>query len=219
MNLTITTADDGRREALEQYVHQLFAKQYGADVRHFLPWLLGVQGQDGVLQGVLGINAAADGPLFLEQYLEESIESAVAAATGSSVAREGVVEVGNLAAHSSGGARLLIVMLTAFLRGAEYQWVTFTALPSLINSFQRLGIPLYPLVDADPERLQGGDSSWGSYYSAQPKVVAGHVGEGFKALERASVAERLQAARIWGEAYSSGCELRETQLCSHSLRG
>lgn len=212
MKLTLSTAGDPQRSAVERFIHQTFAVQYGADVRHYLPWLLAIENQSGELQGVLGVQGGADGALFLEQYLEQPVETVIAAAAGATVVRDSVVEVGNLSARSAGGARLLIVMLTAFLQGADYQWVTFTALPSLINSFRRLGIPLYPLVDAEPERLQGEAASWGSYYEGQPKVVAAQVSEGFKALERASMAERLQMALIWSEAYRSGTELRMVQL-------
>ncbi len=208
MKLAIVSEREARRSELEQFVHQLFQLQYGADVQHYLPWLLGIDGAEGGLQGVLGLNPAASAPLFLEHYLDLPIERALAAAAGQVVTREGIIEVGNLAANSAGGARLLIITLTAFLRGAEYEWVTFTALPALINSFRRLGIPLYTLAEASPERLEDGGASWGSYYEARPRVVAGNVEQGFRALEQASAAERLKAALIWSEAYYSGCQLR-----------
>ena len=47
--------------------------------------------------------------------------------------------MGNLATVSSGGARWLIIALTAYLQGAGYDWVVFTAVRSLRNSFEKPG--------------------------------------------------------------------------------
>lgn len=207
MQLVITKREDRNRLRQEQFVRKVFAAQYGADVRHFLPSLLGIEDQSLALQGVLGIHVAGEKPLFLEQYLNQQVELELSVASGCNISREGVVEVGNLAAQTPGGARLLIVMLTAFLHGADYQWVTFTALPALINSFGRLGIQVYPLADADPRQLEDHGASWGSYYEGGPKVVAVNVADSYKALECAAVAERLKAVMIWNQAYDSGAQL------------
>lgn len=219
MNFSIVSRHEERRSELEQFIHHLFKVQYGADIDHYLPWLMSIDTIEGGLQGALGINPAETTTLFLEQYLNHPIEAVIAEATQQNIFRANIVEVGNLAANSAGGARLLIVALTAFLRGAEYEWVTFTALPALINSFHRLGIPLYTLADANPDQLEDRGKSWGSYYEGAPQVVAGNVRQGFKALQQASAAERLHAALVWSEAYSSGCQLRVTQPdpCSMAL--
>ncbi len=204
MNLHVVAKNEMDRSELEQFVHDAFADQYGADIQSYLPWLLGIHDQYGELQGALGMRSAHGTPLFLEQYLSDSIENVVSGATGIEVDRREIIEVGNLAATSPGGARLLILTLTAFLRGAGYQWVTFTALPSLINSFRRLGLPLYHLADARPEYLADNDTDWGNYYRGNPHVVAGNVAEGFRVLDKASAIEQLKAALVWNQAYASG---------------
>ncbi len=208
MNLMVTAAGERNRGSQEQFVRDMFFAQYDAEIDHFLPALLSIETEEHGIVGVLGINVAEHSPLFLEQYLDCSIEEQLSRTTETSVERSSVVEVGNLAADSAGGARMLIVMLTAYLRGAGFNWVTFTALPGLINSFRRLGIPLYELANADPERLDGGGRGWGSYYQGNPRVVAGCVDEGFEVLERAAIAERLKMAMVWAEAYTSGCRLK-----------
>jgi hypothetical protein len=216
MNLTIVSKQGSQRKVLEQFIHQQFSLQYGAEVEHYLPWLIGVEESSLGLQGVLGINPAVSGPLFLEQYLDQPAEALIAAQSGAVVAREGVIEVGNLAAGSAGGARLLIITLTALLHGAGYQWVTFTALPVLINSFRRLGIPLYTLAAAEPDRLPDQGRSWGRYYEGGPSVVVCNVNTGYVALQQAAIVERLQMAMIWNQAYDSGRRLRNDpeQPCS-----
>lgn len=208
MHLLVTAEGDPFRDTQEQFVRQLFAAEYGAEIEYFLPSLLSIGTDREEMVGVLGVNPAADAALFLEQYLDHSIERTLTRLTGDVVERNGIVEVGNLAAASAGGARVLIVMLTAYLRGAGYHWVTFTARPSLINSFRRLGIPLHLLAEADSKRLKGGAEGWGNYYEDTPMVVAARVREGFEVLDRAAMAERLKMTMVWGEAYSSGCRLR-----------
>ena len=94
--------------------------------------------------------AAQRRPLFLERYLDEPIELAVARRSGRPVPREEIVEVGNLAAFGSASARLLIVALTDLLVAQGFRWVVFTGTPALLNSFQRLA--LEPLALARPTR-------------------------------------------------------------------
>ncbi|HAN51479.1 MAG TPA: thermostable hemolysin, partial [Pseudomonas sp.] len=108
--LQLTQAgEDPRRVALEDFIRQRFAEHYGARVRHFMPCLLGLHGDNGEVQGAVGLRSAQRRPLFLERYLDEPIELAVARRSGRPVPREEIVEVGNLAAFGSASARLLIV--------------------------------------------------------------------------------------------------------------
>ena len=87
----------------------------------------------------------------LEQYLEQPIEKVLSVKINyeaSEISRNTIVEVGNLAAHHAGGTRWLIIALTAYLQGAGYDWVAFTSVPSLRNSFRKLGLKLFSLGPA-----------------------------------------------------------------------
>ena len=128
--LQLTQAgEDPRRVALEDFIRQRFAEHYGARVRHFMPCLLGLHGDNGQVQGAVGLRSAQRRPLFLERYLDEPIELAVARRSGRPVPREEIVEVGNLAAFGSASARLLIVALTDLLVAQGFRWVVFTGTP------------------------------------------------------------------------------------------
>ncbi len=212
MKLSITTAGEMGRVRQEQYVRQAFADQFGAEIYHFLPYLLSIEDVEQNLQGVLGVHPAGEVALFLERYLDSPVEPLIAKITGEEVARSDVIELGNLATTSPGGGRMLIVILASFLRGAGYQWVTFTALPGLINSFRRFGIDLYTLAEADPGRLGEEARYWGSYYEGAPKVVAANVEEAHGRLECAAVAERLQLTLLWREAFLSGQRMEQAPL-------
>jgi hypothetical protein len=76
----------------------------------------------------------------------------------------------------------VIAATTAFLHGAGYRWVLFTAVKSLFNAFQRLGLKPIRIATPDPARLSDGGSNWGRYYQAGPVVCAGDIEAGWNKL-------------------------------------
>lgn len=193
------------RAELEAFVRDVFQRHHGAEVRHFLPQLLGLRNEHQ-LRAVLGFSPGGPVPMFLEQYFDQPIEQVVEARIGQPVQRVRIMEVGNLAVASAGGARSLITALTAYLRGAGYDWVGFTAGRGLQNSFARMGIELHVLGPALPERLQEGAAHWGRYYEQKPQVFLGSVAQGYAALQ-----QTLQDGRslpllesVWNRAYAAG---------------
>ena len=62
------TNSAGRR-ALEACISDRFARQYGARIEQFLPFLLSLN-VAGQLGAVAGLRLARQSELFLEQYLE-----------------------------------------------------------------------------------------------------------------------------------------------------
>jgi len=198
--------DASERAELESFIRADFARVYGADVRHFMPHLMGLRGDDETLLAALGFRTAAEDHLFLEHYLHAPVEAMLADA-GHRIPRAGIVEVGNLAVSRAGGARWLITALTAYLEGARYRWVVFTAVPSLINSFARMGIDLIRLAQAERARLPLAELAlWGSYYATGPTVVAVSVGQAFDALTAYLdlPRDRYRLAPLWGRAYAAG---------------
>lgn len=196
------------RHSVESFIHQHYARAYDADVRHFLPRLL-VLHDDTELQAALGFKRARGNRLFLEQYLDVSIEAALSLRLGRYVPRHGLVEVGNLVTAHAGGARWLITALTAYLKGAGYDWAVFTAVTALRNAFTRLGIELVPLAPADPMRLVPEERArWGSYYATEPMVMAASVHQSHDALQ----GKLLQGDNgnrwlsLWREAFAAGVE-------------
>ena len=182
---------DPRRLALEDFIRQRFAEHYGARVRHFMPCLLGLHGDSGQVQGAVGLRSAQRRPLFLERYLDEPIEQAVARRGGCPVPREEIVEVGNLAAFGSASARLLIVALTDLLVAQGFRWVVFTGTQALLNSFQRLALEPLALGPADPARMGNELADWGSYYASRPQLMAGEILPGHQRLLQLGLYARL----------------------------
>ena len=105
---------------------------------------------------------------------------------GHPVAREQIVEVGNLAATHPGVARALIVRTTDLLYHMGLHLVAFTATTSLLNSFGRLRLQPRILTQADPSRLPSAERLWGTYYDTQPQVMFGDIRDGYEKLARVS---------------------------------
>lgn len=189
--LSLVLEQDAGRVELEGFIHACFAAVHHADVHHYLPELLSLHDSHGRLIAAAGMRLAGNNALFLEHYLDEPLESAVSRLTGGVHAREGMVEVGNLASLSAGSARIMIIAVTWLLASRGLQWVAFTGAATLLNSFQRLGLEPVVLVEADPERLNGERAQWGTYYSQHPQVFAGNIQQGFQRLSAAGVFQRL----------------------------
>jgi hypothetical protein len=168
------------RDSCEEFIAARFQRAYGARVAHFSPHLLGIRDALARWRAASGYTPADGRKLFLEQYLDNPIEVELARCRGRPVARESIVEVGNLAAVSPGSARALIPLLARHLHRLGYEWVVFTATRELRNSFQRLGLSPLGLAAADPARLADDGANWGSYYANDPIVMAGKISLGVR---------------------------------------
>ncbi|MBP6708192.1 MAG: thermostable hemolysin [Candidatus Accumulibacter sp.] len=171
---THTVVGSPRREETESFIRTIFARHHGADVTSFAPNLLLLEQRERIVAAT-GWRAAQAAALFLECYLEQPIEQAMADLAHQRVRREEIVEVGNLAAEKPGGTVQVVLALAAHLDRLGYKWVVFTATRELIGIFNRLGLPLLALATADPGRLGEAAATWGRYYDTQPIVVAGRI--------------------------------------------
>lgn len=164
-----------QQEAAREFIRHRFAQEHAARITHFMPQLYTLTAEDGTVQGAAGLRPAASDTLFLERYIDLPVEEAIAVASGLPVQRSQVVEVGNLAAAGLASGRRLIVELTRLLAAQGFGWVAFTGTRSLLNSFRRLRIELFPLAEADPARMGESIAEWGRYYDHQPQVMASPV--------------------------------------------
>ncbi|MDV9031939.1 thermostable hemolysin [Pseudomonas sp. RAC1] len=198
--LTLHLAADAGRSELEQFIHQCFADRHQADVQHYLPELLALRDASGRLVAAAGVRPASSGALFVERYLDMPVHLALADVQGAVVERGQWVEVGNLASVDAGSARLMIILITWLLAVRGLQWVTFTGAASLVNSFRRLGLQPSVLGVADPRRLGEEHVQWGRYYNQRPQVMVGNIGQGFAALARIGLFQRLGLPQVVEES-------------------
>jgi len=205
VEISLISKREAPRKEIERFIQCVFRSAYGARINHFPPHLLSMR-QDGKVLAALGLRSAMDSTLFLETYLDKPIESTISEKAARPIDRNRIIEVGSLASAHGGGARALIITLTAYLSGASYEWAVFTATPQVRNNFAKLGIELMPLVLADKNRLGDDQQAWGSYYEQSPMVVACDVRQGFFAVLKALESERLfpTAHQLWNDAIEAG---------------
>jgi len=170
--------DDGRHD-LESLIRTAFFCQHGAQVRSFMPNLLGLWGSTGRPTGAVGYRGADDGPLFLESYLSGPVEAVIEGRTAQPVARSEIVEVGNLASLNCYAALRLIAVLPPMLLAQGRRWIVFTATDTVRAVLTKLGAPLVELTTADARKAPASDD-WGSYYGRDPRVMLGHLPDGMR---------------------------------------
>ncbi|MFQ5487217.1 MAG: thermostable hemolysin [Gammaproteobacteria bacterium] len=195
--LAFYEAGDCGRDRIERYISEVFARNYSARLRHFKPRLLAMFSEDGEILAALGLRNAATERLFLETYLDAPVERRMTALCGRMVARQGIVEIGNLASRHPGRARCLFRALTIHLYRNGSEWALFTMAPFLRNTFRKLGFQLLPLGPADKARLGDAAADWGSYYDGRPQVMAVNVEQAFLAVMASY--ENAGAAALQGQ--------------------
>jgi len=215
--LRLLNINHAERTYAEAFVQKVFYDAYQARLDSFYPLLLSISINttpsppncgEYDYAAVAGIRPAGGEPLFLEQYLEQPVERLLG------VRRRHIIEIGNLAPASAGQARWLITTLNAFMLGAGFTHVVFTAVPRLKNAFSRMGLPLTQLAEADGSSLPPAEKAkWGNYYDAKPKVYVGdlRIGEGpLTAIAKTHrfLEDLCQRATAAGEEFRSILEQR-----------
>jgi hypothetical protein len=164
-----------RRAEAEDFIEAAYARTFGSQIRRHYPILIGVSGAGGAIQAAAGLRFADQGPLFLEQYLDEPVEVALARTFGVPTDRAAVAEIGNLAADDHRASAGLFMHLAAYLLRQGRTLAVATATRQLRRRFRRIGLTTEPLAPARPERLGSDAKEWGRYYGRDPEVLAGVV--------------------------------------------
>ncbi|PEQ12327.1 hypothetical protein B2G71_12575 [Novosphingobium sp. PC22D] len=171
-------------------VRDRYAGIFGAAVEPHFREFLSRSGSEGPT-AVLGYARAGAEPLFLERYLDEPVERLVGAAFGRPIARDQIVELGNLAA-CNGWALVRLWGEAANDLGGAMEFAVATLTAPLRDMFRRMGIPVMPLARATADRA--GSAGWGDYYQTDPLVCAGRIAEGQAAILRFLAGRRARAA-------------------------
>ncbi|GFE85952.1 hypothetical protein GCM10011488_09060 [Steroidobacter agaridevorans] len=149
-----------------------------------MPTLLAMRNETGVVCSVAGFRSAADRPLFLERYLDEPIEQAIASSLGQHVSRSQIVEVGNLAGRNCRSAIRLVLDLPRILLDRGHRWMVFTATDTLRELLTGYHAPLLDLGAAPAARAHNTGDDWGRYYDSHPRVMAGFLQDGLGLCRR-----------------------------------
>ena len=169
---------DPLRLEMERFVCATFARVHEADIQSFMPTLLGLCGQRRGVCGVVGFRLAASEPLYLEHYLDQPVEAAIAARCNLPVRRDEIAEVGNLAGSSCRAAIHLVATLPHYLASRKQRWIVFTATSAVRSMLQRFDAPVFELARADGACVSAAPDAWGRYYENDPRVMAGFIPSG-----------------------------------------
>jgi hypothetical protein len=175
--------DHPQRKKVETFIARQFREVHGAHLSVFMPQLLALYDDQGAVRAAVGIRDAGVERLFLEYYLDTSVEQAIAdkaKPAGTVAVREQIVEIGNLASIDRCASRALFKLLARRLSTEDFQWAVFTGCSSLHRMFAILGLETVGLGRALQSRLPLDQQTWGGYYEDNPQVVAGRVGPGLR---------------------------------------
>ncbi|OUR66054.1 hypothetical protein A9Q73_07915 [Bermanella sp. 47_1433_sub80_T6] len=170
-NIQMLTPTHALRPQVETFIKDIFQQHHSAQVDTFLPTLLAAFDESGNTNSVLGFRNAQDQPLYLEQYLDQGIETLIQSFSRNPVQRAQVVEIGNLASKNAASCQALFVNITQHLQDTGVNWITCTGTSVLRIVFRRLGIKAVAIHEADQNRLGDKQYSWGSYYDHEPQVM------------------------------------------------
>lgn len=165
---------DMARDAIEHYIHERFLKSHGAHISHFLPNIISLQCREN-FSAAVGLSPAINNRLFAENYLSQPVEDAISEKLGFPVARQHILEIGNLVSSWKGSSLMLFILLSELVERLGYHWVVFTATREVESLLGRMHYAPVVLVDAKPEVLPDGGAAWGNYYNNNPRVMFGDV--------------------------------------------
>ncbi len=161
---------DALRNAAEDLIRNVYAAEYGAELRTFPSRIFGVLNDDGEIACAAGVRAEDDG-FFSERYLDLPIEQVLSAASTRAISRDEIFEVTTFASRAPRETADFIHSIGAFGQSHGFVWSFFTLTRRLHRLVERLGHPLTQLADADYRRIPDHER-WGTYYASAPKVFA-----------------------------------------------
>lgn len=183
--------DDTDRARVESYIQNVFRKHYQADVRDFHPLLMTIENGSGEIISALGLRFAHEQKLVAEAYARQDIGQLFNEKLHINAHREHMIEIGNLASSHSGHAKFLFVAMTRVLSDWHFRWITFTAVPAVINVFRKLQLKPVEVCPAQLKDLTNTRSDWGAYYQHQPRVMLGDIASAHSFLEQQGSYQRL----------------------------
>lgn len=182
LNLILYLPASLNRLHVESFIYNQFKLKHGAEIRYFMPYLLSLENSNKEVISAAGFRPACNENLFLEQYLDESVETLLSGFFRRSIQRESIIEVGNLASDCPGSSRLMIMSMTSLFEQQGFEWVVMTGTNELLNIFRNLKLQPIPITQAEASRLCDKQSNWGSYYTHDPRVMAGNIRKGHREL-------------------------------------
>ncbi|MFC3094017.1 hypothetical protein DRW07_11090 [Alteromonas sediminis] len=156
------------RAVTEAFIVNGFNSAYGAEISITMPLLVAIK--KGTFSAALGLRFAS-APLFVEQYLDKSVDE-VLYQTTAEAPRKQIVEVGHLYSSHARFALPLLLSTGISLFSIGQKTIVFCATNHVRKLISGAGIPLVVLCSAEQQKLTDTHEKWGRYYETTPQVIA-----------------------------------------------
>ena len=155
-----------------RFVEAQYAQAHNATIECDFPTLMVVSDHAQQPLSVAGVRSPLQ-HFFLEHYLDGSAEQVLSEHFRKPVARQNIVEIGNLAGSRDRHATTFLLHQTwDYLIRCGFEYLMLTGTCRLLHRFRQL--PLHHLADARADQIPN-PGRWGSYYEESPQVVAGKL--------------------------------------------
>ena len=167
--------NDFARSTVEDFIKDSYLRNFGARLSSFQPQLITANNLGLPIHLAFGLSSAANADLFLENYLDQPIESALSRATNTQVQRSEVAELGNLALSNGSHLDQEFLNIAQYCLELGYKYVVCTVTRLLRIAIYKSGVkPIY-LGNAKHEDAPKNGTYWGNYYHFSPQIIAGNL--------------------------------------------
>ncbi len=173
------------RKKVEEFLEANYLRAFGGKLHSHYPILMSVRNKEGEILAASGFRYADGERLFLENYLDSSVEDELQKRFGK-ITRNDVVEIGNLVSSDNDKARgvafFLFRAMATYLKSQNKKIACATATLPLRRIFRLVNFKTETLAKASIEMVDN-PKDWGSYYENDPQVIAGLIDECSAPLE------------------------------------
>lgn len=152
------------------FIRTTYLDHYGARLANLPTNIVALIDARQKIHCAAGLRHGAE-PFFSEFYLDQPIETVIGRLSGKHVERHEIVEVSGLASRTPAASVQFMRELILFGDSLGFNWAFFTATDRLEKLFHRIRLPVIDLGAASSARVPTPEA-WGSYYEANPKVLA-----------------------------------------------
>jgi len=171
-SLYIANKDDPSRSNIEGVIRNQFLKVHHAQITHYAPSILCLYNNQELVSSI-GITCAAEQPLFVERYFQESLESTIKMTTECDAQRSEIIELGNFSSFKRNGGNQLIFITAAwiYLYKHHFKHILFTLTNQVARQLISLNFPLVYIQEASNQQLSNREKKqWGTYYNQKPSI-------------------------------------------------
>lgn len=167
--LTFVDPQHALRSSVEALIKEVYADRYSAHIDAFPKRLICLTERDAPVCAA-GLRDAAE-QFFSELYLDQPVETLLTKVVRKPVERDAIFEVTSLVSHVPQLTPYFVQQIVNYGHHNNYLWCFFTATRRLRLFLERLRLRPHLLCSAEQSRIRD-FNRWGSYYAADPRVVA-----------------------------------------------